>query len=105
MILKRLTDIMIIVAVSIFLTEFGTFQTFARGPSGRNINSNGASGSSAYNGGQQWRALGNNQMVAPGSFLSGDKPVQPRNQPPMPRHKNYKEASPDFMRTPQFLNK
>lgn len=105
MILKKLTNIMIIVAVSIFVMAFGTFQAFARGPSGRNINSNGASGSPVYNGGTQWRALGNNQMVAPGSFLSGDKPVQPKNPPPKPHHTDYKEVAPDFMRTPLFLNK
>ncbi len=47
--------------------------------------------------------------ISSGSGGSIDKPVQPRNQPPRqpssPKRTNYYEASPDFMRTPQFLNK
>jgi hypothetical protein len=47
--------------------------------------------------------------ISSGSGASGDKPVQPRNQPPRqpsnPKHTNYNEVLPNFMRTPQFLNK
>jgi hypothetical protein len=47
--------------------------------------------------------------ISSGSGGSGDKPVQPRNQPPQKpstsNGANYMEVSPDFMRTPQFLNK
>ena len=47
--------------------------------------------------------------ISSGTGGSSDKPVQPRNQPPRqpsnPKRTNYYEASPDFMRTPQFLNK
>jgi hypothetical protein len=47
--------------------------------------------------------------ISSGSGGSGDKPVQPRNQPPRQpashNDTNFKEVLPDFMRTPQFLNK
>ena len=47
--------------------------------------------------------------ISSGSGGSGDKPVQPRSQPQRQptshNDTNFKEVLPDFMRTPQFLNK